>query len=473
MDKLKTGKNFSKKPQGSVLAATLIILAAMLAIALSVSVVSIQERKASIGSTRSSLAYQEAESGIENVMQKLKDNQLGNVSAIATASQTPCGVVIAENYKVELKDSSGAVISSCDVPIRSIVKIKSIGYSGQNSRAIEVAVNCRGWCLVTDDAPWYGTNHLATAVFQGKIWVMGGPATSDIWSSADGVSWTQEITSSPIWGPRGDAIVLVHTDPADGVEKLWLMGGNSTTSTASYGDVWKSANGKDWQLVTNKAWPKQIGDPSSITDANGRVRRQFSGFVFQGKMWIMGGWGGSGTSNYYNDVWSSSDGSTWQKVSGGGNWQPYDGSRWAPRSNHETIVYDDGTGEKMWIMGGRSSVVANGSDLALKNDVWWSSDGSTWTKKNDVADWSVRRGITSVVLNNRIWVLGGEINMTDHTTSKEVWTADALVNNWTEQLPVPPWSPQSFSESGALIYDNKMWLISGSDYTPVVWKYQP
>ena len=95
MDKLKTGKNFSKKPQGSVLAATLIILAAMLAIALSVSVVSIQERKASIGSTRSSLAYQDGESGLDAVIQKLKDNQLGNVSAIATASQTPGGFVIA------------------------------------------------------------------------------------------------------------------------------------------------------------------------------------------------------------------------------------------------------------------------------------------------------------------------------------------------------------------------------------------
>jgi len=135
----------SRRPRASVLAATLIILAAMLAIAMSISLVSIQERKASIGSNDSSLAYQEAESGIENVMQKikssLKNDPGGKVDGIATPGQNPCGVVIAPGkYKVELKDSSGNVITDCTADVSSIDKIKSIGYSGQNSRAIETSV---------------------------------------------------------------------------------------------------------------------------------------------------------------------------------------------------------------------------------------------------------------------------------------------------------------------------------------------
>jgi Tfp pilus assembly protein PilX len=133
----------TKNPKASVLAAALIIMSAMLVIAMSVVTVSVQERKSSIGSSKSSLAYQNAESGIEDVMQKIKDHlsdiNLNNIDTDGTCN----GVFILPGplkYKVELKNSTGTVISNCATPVSSIARIKSTGYSNQDNRAIEVTI---------------------------------------------------------------------------------------------------------------------------------------------------------------------------------------------------------------------------------------------------------------------------------------------------------------------------------------------
>jgi len=132
----------AKKHKASILGATLIILGAMLAITLSASVVSVQERKASIGANKSSLAYQEAESGIENVMQRIKANRVdpsATVAAIDMDGDCDDGIIsLPGKYKVELKPTDINAVIDCNTPLSTIEKIKSVGFSGQNSRAIEV-----------------------------------------------------------------------------------------------------------------------------------------------------------------------------------------------------------------------------------------------------------------------------------------------------------------------------------------------
>ena len=65
---------------------------------------------------------------------------------------------------------------------------------------------------------------------------------------------------------------------------------------------------------------------------------------------------------------------------------------WSGRYGHTSVVFDN----KMWVLGG-----------GYKNDVWYSSDGINWVCATENAGWSPRDDHTSVVFDNKMWVLGG------------------------------------------------------------------
>ena len=65
------------------------------------------------------------------------------------------------------------------------------------------------------------------------------------------------------------------------------------------------------------------------------------------------------------------------------------------RYYHTTVVYDN----KMWVIGGYGA--------GYLNDVWYSSDGVTWTQSTASAAFKARRAHTSVVYDNKMWVIGG------------------------------------------------------------------
>ena len=65
-----------------------------------------------------------------------------------------------------------------------------------------------------------------SAVFNNKLWVIGGRKTdilytNEIWSSADGISWAQTTVSGPVFSVRSDHQVVVFNN------KLWVIGGLS------------------------------------------------------------------------------------------------------------------------------------------------------------------------------------------------------------------------------------------------------
>ena len=87
-------------------------------------------------------------------------------------------------------------------------------------------------------------------------------------------------------------------------------------------------------------------------------------------------------------------------------WQEATGSaNWSARSNHTSLVYNN----KMWMLGG--------TDGSRKNDVWDSTDGINWTETTASANWSARNSHTSLVYNNKMWVLGGN----DGSRKNDVW----------------------------------------------------
>jgi hypothetical protein len=72
-------------------------------------------------------------------------------------------------------------------------------------------------------------------------------------------------------------------------------------------------------------------------------------------------------------------------------------AQWPARVIHSSVVFDN----KMWVMGG-------GASGGYLNDIWYSSDGVSWTQATGNADWSARGAHSSVVFDNKMWVIGGD-----------------------------------------------------------------
>jgi hypothetical protein len=141
------------------------------------------------------------------------------------------------------------------------------------------------WTQATDRAPWATRAYHAALVHDNKIWVFGGgnylphyAAHNDVWSSPDGVHWTQVTEHAP-WSPR----IWFSAEVYRG--RMWVLGGWSNLPSKNWNDVWHSTDGKAWTpLQTQTVWSP---------------RHEHSAYVFQDKLWVAGG----NASPLVNDVW--------------------------------------------------------------------------------------------------------------------------------------------------------------------------
>ena len=268
-------------------------------------------------------------------------------------------------------------------------KLWAVGGQGVSGRYRDVWSSPDGitWTQEVANAPWSARNSHSLTAFNGKLWLMGGYVggssayKNDIWSSPDGITWTQEVANAP-WPVRSGHRVVEHNG------LLWLMGG--VYSIDGLQDVWNSTDGVNWTLVTNTAaWS---------------VRNGFGAASFNGKLWVMGGANG-GSNPFTNDVWSSTDGITWTEETSS--------AAWPVRASHQVEVFDN----KLWVLGG--SAADWDSEYS---DVWYSENGRDWFRTVEAADWPARRGHSSAVFNDKLWVLGGRVGQF-WTLSNDVWSA--------------------------------------------------
>ena len=117
---------------------------------------------------------------------------------------------------------------------------------------------------------------------------------------------------------------------------------------------------------------------------------------------------------------------------------------WSRRRNHTSVVFQN----KIWVLGG--------NDGSFKNDVWSSSDGKTWTQETYNARWSGRFRHTSVVFNGKIWVLGGN----DGSFKNDVWSSSDG-KTWTQETYNARWS-RRFSHT-SVMFNGKIWVLGGND----------
>lgn len=209
-------------------------------------------------------------------------------------------------------------------------------------------------------APWGPRHDLAAASFAGKLWVIGGYSgrnegthEADIWSSPDGVAWTQ-VTTPPEWPGRMGHTALVHQN------MLWVLGG------ASLRDVWHSADGISWTPATLDApWG---GDCVAAES-------------YEGKIWAL-------TTDYRtNAMWNSENGVEWEPVIEA---LPFPRRWWSPT----LVVY-------------HNKLVVSGGGNGLFNDVWHCEDGVQWLELQSRPIWKPRAQHGALVFNDGYWIMGG------------------------------------------------------------------
>jgi hypothetical protein len=236
----------------------------------------------------------------------------------------------------------------------------------------------------------------AMIVYNNRLWVIGGQNNptgvsgaieklNDVWSSADGVTWQQEIAAAAFTARSGHGTFVLNG-------KLWVIGGCISASICM-NDVWSSNDGVNW-----------------VNESGGAAfsPRGLLVTTFNNALWIFSSETAAGLAN--DDAWRSTDGVTWTQQSLG--------THYLPRTRIGLQVLNG----RLYAIGGASDgSYVNGTRY---NDVWSSADGLTWRQDLTNAPFSPRELHTVITHNNELWLIGG----LDADLLNEVWRSSDSVN---------------------------------------------
>lgn len=117
------------------------------------------------------------------------------------------------------------------------------------------------WVQESTAAGWSGRGIGDSVVFDNRMWMLGGSdltlnnGKNDVWSSTDGVNWTAETTAAP-WTRLGHTTAVFNN-------RIWVMGGRHAGENAN--DVWSSPDGANWVRETGSApWSKRNFHTSAV-----------------------------------------------------------------------------------------------------------------------------------------------------------------------------------------------------------------
>lgn len=236
---------------------------------------------------------------------------------------------------------------------------------------------------------------------------------------------------------------------------MWLLGGWNPSDKKMFpriciNDVWRSVDGRSWQLIKPNTFIDATFDPASDWEG-----RHTAGYVaFRDKMWVLGG--DCNQKHYQPDVWNSVDGRKWTRICHG------DGLPWGMRVLHHTVVFKD----RIWVMGGQTMPIFTQDREAFYNDIWNSEDGIHWNRVEPRGEHWCPRGMigNNAVHNGRMWIIGGGTYDTPQTRTRnfynDVWSSDDGVH-WHRHLEHAPWHPRQYHEIAA--FDGRLWVMEGWD----------
>jgi len=186
-------------------------------------------------------------------------------------------------------------------------------------------------------------------------------------SSEDGILW-EEISRGNPFSP-GNRSLVFH----DAI--LVLDRDRILTST----------DGKDWATLNSQVpwgtrnWPAFL--------------------LHQDALYVLGGGKdhGSPTAEYFNDVWRSRSGTTWELLT---SHAPWDKRYWASAASYRG---------RLFVFSGWSSDAFKAGEPASGNlnDIWTSEDGRQWTRTVAHAPWQKRHAVLSWIARDYLWVAAG------------------------------------------------------------------
>lgn len=189
---------------------------------------------------------------------------------------------------------------------------------------------------------------------------------------------------------------------------------------------------------------------------NGFSPRDSAGeFLFNGKMYLLGGWQDSYRPNLV-DVYSTRDGIHFQLEN---LISPIHNSDLAVHLTHNNKIFIISG----WIDGRLSTGRAS-------NEIFISEDGKSF-KLLGYAPFSPRVGAAGVVFKNRIYIIGGNEEYfygSPKTLKSDVWSsADGI--NWILETKKPGFSPRAFAQ--AFVHQEKLCIAGGGNYSPFAFSF--
>lgn len=205
--------------------------------------------------------------------------------------------------------------------------------------------------------------------------------------------------------------------------RMWIMGGFTPERT---NEVWSSPDGIDWIKHKNAIWSE---------------RNLAAAVNFKNKIFVFGGTNGT---DYFNDCYSSVDGENWESL---GN------APWLGRAAFACVVHNN----KIFIYGG---IAANGKAF---NDVWSSNDGINWRIENFNAPWAKRGMHSYASFKGKLWLISGGVYDTKYVFNvkenfRDIWSSEDGIT-WQRSLIETPFTARRFSN--AVVYDGNIFLIGG------------
>jgi hypothetical protein len=309
-------------------------------------------------------------------------------------------------------------------------KLWLLGGNLQGVTQAEVSYTSDGlhWTNVQQKLPFVSTRGLQTFVNEQRLWVLTGTMLpmltakgnwGNIWSSADGVNWRQELIHWPE-ATVSDFRLTTHAG------KFWITGGVTVRRDqmgwlADTLSNWVSTNGTEWSRVAPQRYLP--------------VRTDAANCLHDDALWQIGGTDGFVD---YNDVYRTTDGQDWQIIKGN---PPF-----APRSRGAAVSYHG----SLLLAGGEASAPQGGTRIPNR-DIWKTTDGLSWDLVTTGTPFTVEGPGNLQVLGNKLWAI-------ETNGAQRAWSSDDGVS-WTLQADALPFGRRQMP--ALTLWHNKLWLSGG------------